>query len=110
MKEQDPNYPNIVQQLTNNLRVIHCRNNLQWIVQMRDYHGSRWRNISFHRERSSLIRQVNSMGVDAAPLDSLPERYRSHSKAGCASISPQDDPNYLKAFSRTPANNFTAVE
>lgn len=106
MKETDHYYSNIVQQLTSNLRVINCRNNLQWIVQLKDRHGSRWRNISYHRERSSLIRLVNSMGVNTATLDRLPEHYRGYSKAGCASILPKDV-TLQKAFSGTSANSVT---
>lgn len=105
MQEHSDNYQNFILKLSTTLRLIHCRNKHQWIVQRLDNDKARWRSISFHRERSSLISLAEQLGADPTPLYQLPERYSSYSKGGSASIVVKDEPTYLKEFLDAPANN-----
>jgi hypothetical protein len=90
MAESDDHYPFVVHQFDSNLRVIHCKDHLQWILQK--HLSGRWRNVSYHRERSSLFRAISNHGYNPSALQ-LPALYsgyrrqrseapQSHSKAG----------------------------
>ena len=43
----------VVVRLSDNCRVIECRDDIQWIIQVR--YGNRWRNVSYHLNRDVLI-------------------------------------------------------
>jgi hypothetical protein len=51
------------------LRIVDCRDDIQWIVQRLT--GGRWRNKSFHRTRASLIQRYGPLEMILA----LPEHH-----------------------------------
>jgi hypothetical protein len=51
------------------LRIVNCRDDIQWIVQRLT--GGRWRNKSFHRTRRSLVQHYGSLEI----IMSLPEHH-----------------------------------
>ena len=106
MRESDTNYPEVIYILSHRIRVINCRNNIQWILQKSDKNGHRWRGLSYHLHRSSLIREANKLGLDTTPLEALPERHWSLSKAGCALKSVKDDPTYRTTLEGSEARRF----
>ena len=106
MRESDTNYPEVICILSDRIRVINCRNNIQWILHKSDKNGRRWRGLSYHLHRSSLIRDAKKQGVDTTPLEALPERHWSLSMAGCASKSVKDDPTYQSTLEGSEARRF----
>lgn len=57
IRETDERYPNVVLRWdhgTTPIRVVGCRNGLQWIIQHSA--GKTWRNRSFCRQRATLER------------------------------------------------------
>ena len=54
-RETDDAYPCIAK-ITPTLRVINCKDDMQWIVQV--LQGDQWRGVSFCRTRDALIRDV----------------------------------------------------
>ena len=78
-RETDSNYPVLVQ-VSDKVRVINCKDNLQWIVQRKQ--GQQWQGVSFCRTREVLIRDArrrfapDNLPLEAlAILQSLPERH-----------------------------------
>jgi hypothetical protein len=67
--ESDDAYPAIVR--SGDLRVIECRDRIQWILQRRK--GSGWRSVSYHRDRAVLIERF---GSSAPELEALPEYHQ----------------------------------
>jgi hypothetical protein len=69
-------YPALVY-LTDKVRVIECRDRLQWIVQCRrSVCPKSWRGVSFFRTRESLLRCAGRADPAAmARLRALPERF-----------------------------------
>ena len=51
------------------LRIVNCRDDIQWIAQRLT--GGRWRNKSFHRTRRSLVQRYGSLEI----IMSLPEHH-----------------------------------
>jgi hypothetical protein len=69
LREEDDRYP-VIARIGPRLRVVECRDRLQWIVQA--LIGKRWRGKSFHRDRDALIRAVAPTGRALAILRALP--------------------------------------
>ena len=64
VSEQDAAWPTIA--LNGNLRVIECRDSIQWIIQRAG--GERWRPLSYHRQRDSLIAKCEWLGMSVDAL------------------------------------------
>ena len=80
-RESDDAYP-VVAQISDRVRVISCRDDIQWIVQKRVNKSTHsWRGKSFCRTRAALIRDTRrwhdaELPADAlAVLQALPERH-----------------------------------
>ena len=80
-RESDDTYP-VVAQISDRVRVINCRDDIQWIVQKRVNKSTHsWRGKSFCRTRAALIRDTRrwhdaELPADAlAVLQALPERH-----------------------------------
>jgi hypothetical protein len=63
-REKDDTYP-CVAQITPTLRVINCKDGIQWILQ--GLQGDQWRGLSFCRTREALIRAVRGRTSDPLP-------------------------------------------
>jgi hypothetical protein len=69
--ESDDLYPTIAL-LGPALRVINCRDNMQWIVQRRENSGGKgWRGLSFCCTRDALIRDAKRRLGGPIPADAL---------------------------------------
>ena len=87
-RESDDNYRGVAATLADDLRVIQCRNALQYIAQHRYAGGLRgveWRSICYCPSKTSLMRaceglESRSGPVSTAPLDALPEKARDWGK------------------------------
>ena len=75
--ESDDDYPVIVQ-ISDMVRVINCKDDIQWIVQARrNAMGKGWRGSSFCRTREALIRCASPLPPEAlAILRALPEQHQ----------------------------------
>ena len=71
-KEGEDAYPALAH-LGAQIRVIDCKDGLQWILQRRV--GKRWRSISFHRDRDVLINRCGASGDALDILRALPGRH-----------------------------------
>jgi hypothetical protein len=70
--EEDDDYAGGIITSDGDVRVINCKDNIQWIVQHRK--GEVWRSRSFCRTRAALIRCANGLSPHAlAALWTLPE-------------------------------------
>jgi hypothetical protein len=70
IRESDDAYPVLVQ-ISDKLRVIECRDGIQWILQTRS--SNRWRDLGYHRDRDVLIERCGLMSRQAlAALKALP--------------------------------------
>lgn len=69
LREEDDAYP-VIARIGNRHRVVECRDRIQWIVQR--LIGSRWRGVSFHRDRDVLIEQSGATGPALITLQALP--------------------------------------
>jgi hypothetical protein len=67
-QESDENYDGVISR-EGDLRIVNCRDDIQWIVQRLT--GGRWRNKSFHRTRRSLIQRYGPLEMILA----LPEHH-----------------------------------
>ena len=67
-RETDQNYEGVVSR-DGDLRIVNCRDDIQWIAQRLT--GGRWRNKSFHRARRSLIQRYGPLEMILA----LPEHH-----------------------------------
>jgi hypothetical protein len=85
-REENDGYVGEVVRITDRVRVINCKDDIQWIVQRRK--GEQWQSVSFCRTRDGLIRfarhQITPTGEwpyrEAPPdalavLQALPERH-----------------------------------
>jgi len=80
-QESSQNYANIIMVLGDKHRVIQCRDNIQWILQIHsgEVDGSkRFRNLSYIRTRGLLIDACRSIHPDITQselniLDRLPD-------------------------------------
>jgi hypothetical protein len=87
-RESDDAYRDVAATLAEDLRVIVCKNGLQYIPQRRHADGLRgaaWRSLCYCALKSSLIRayeglQGRSGPVSTAALDALPEKARDWGK------------------------------
>lgn len=68
IQETDDAYP-VIAEISDSLRVINCRDDIQWIVQSRNGKTSGWRGRHYCRTRTSLIRITGNHPVVMA----LPE-------------------------------------
>src|SRR4029453_12993158 len=57
-QESDESYEGLISR-EGDLRIVDCRDDIQWIVQRLT--GGRWRNKSFHRTRASLIQRYGPL-------------------------------------------------
>jgi hypothetical protein len=79
VQESDGAYPCLVM-VSDKLRVINCRDDMQWIIQRRQG-ADEWRGVSYCRTREALIRDARRrLGADLplegpAILQALPERH-----------------------------------
>jgi hypothetical protein len=75
--ESRDDYPAVVAHLSERLRIIECRDRIQWIVQRRrSICPNSWRGVSYCRTRESLLRCAGSGDPAAmAQLRALPERF-----------------------------------
>ena len=77
-READDSYPGIVM-ISDKVRVVNCKDDMQWIVQRRS--GDQWRAMSFCRTRKVLIRDARRRNDDElspsalAILEALPDRH-----------------------------------
>ena len=67
-QESDESYEGVISR-EGDLRIVNCRDDIQWIVQRLT--GGRWRNKSFHRTRASLIQRYGPLEMILA----LPEHH-----------------------------------
>jgi hypothetical protein len=66
--ESEEAYPMVVVSLSDKLRIVDCRDQMQWIVQKRQ--SGRWLGISYHRCRDVMIERWCS-GADTMALSVL---------------------------------------
>jgi hypothetical protein len=72
-RERDEGYPAVVR-LGDTVRVIDCKDGIQWILQRR--YGDQWRGVAFCRRRDTLIREAKKLlGHVSEALLSLPEHH-----------------------------------
>jgi hypothetical protein len=57
-RERDEGYPAVVR-LSDTVRVIDCKDGIQWILQRR--YGDQWRGVAFCRRRDTLIREAKKL-------------------------------------------------
>jgi hypothetical protein len=67
-RETDESYEGVIAR-DEDLRIVNCPDDLQWIVQR--FTGGQWRNKSFHRTRQSLIQRYGRLDM----LLALPEHH-----------------------------------
>jgi hypothetical protein len=67
-RETDESYQGAISR-EGDLRIVNCRDDIQWIVQRLS--GGQWRNKSFHRSRLSLICRYGPLEI----ILSLPEHH-----------------------------------
>jgi hypothetical protein len=72
-RERDDAYP-VVGQLSDTVRVIHCKDGIQWVLQRR--RGDQWQGVAFCRSRAALIREATrALGHTPVALQALPEHH-----------------------------------
>jgi hypothetical protein len=72
-RERDEGYP-VVAQLTDTVRVIECKDGIQWILQRRS--GDQWKGLAYCRTRAALIREASVLlGHVPEALLELSEHY-----------------------------------
>ena len=86
MIESVDSYSKVLFYITHAIRVIECRNSIQWILQRKDDARCRWRAVGYFRTRNALIREVWKLGQNASQLYQLPERFESRPEGGWASV------------------------
>lgn len=74
-RESADDYARVILTLSNNTRIISCRDGIQWILQKRT--GGRWRAHSYIRHKDSLLRHIEKYGIELDPtaqevLEDLP--------------------------------------
>jgi hypothetical protein len=73
-REYEGDYSRVIVRLSAEVRVIECRDRIQWIVQR--CRGGQWRGVSFHRDRDALIERCGLVSPDALEvLRTLPPRH-----------------------------------
>jgi hypothetical protein len=72
-RERDDDYPTGAR-LSDTVRVIDCKDGVQWILQRR--RGDQWQGVSFCRTRAALIREAKRvLGHAPEALRALPEHH-----------------------------------
>jgi hypothetical protein len=72
-RERDEDYPTVVR-LCDTVRVIECKDGIQWILQRRS--GDQWKGLAYCRTRAALIREVSGLlGHVPEALFHLPEHH-----------------------------------
>lgn len=72
-RERDEDYPTLIR-LSDVVRVIDCKDGLQWFLQRR--YGDQWRGVAFCRRRDTLIREAKRLlGHVSEALLGLPEHH-----------------------------------
>ena len=87
-RESDDNYQFVAATLAEDLRVIVCKNGLQYIPQRRyadGLRGAAWRSLCYCAFKTSLIKACERLEsrygpVSTAPLAALPEKARAWRK------------------------------
>jgi hypothetical protein len=72
-RENDDAYSPVVARLEDRVRVIECKDDMQWILQV--LRGEQWQGIAYCRTRDALIRASKARGYIYEPLNALPEHY-----------------------------------
>lgn len=81
-RESDEDYCHVVLKVDGRVRIIECRDGIQWIIQRRvSSNGAtraRWRGVKYHRTRETLLVALASLRIDLTPdqraaFDALPE-------------------------------------
>lgn len=76
IRETAEDYPRVIARVSEQWRVILCREGIQWIAQRRDPNGTRWRSISFFRTSHWLRELCKDLCTDPAAwrtLERLPD-------------------------------------
>lgn len=81
-QETSDEYSDVIANLTDTIRVITCKDDLQWILQKRMGGSAKrpWRGKSFCTTRQALIRCSAALGAPTGALEVLPEVFRSTTK------------------------------
>ena len=81
-QETSDDYSGVITNLTDTIRVINCKDDLQWILQKRTGCSGKWpwRGNSFCTTRQALIRCSDTLGAPTGALEVLPEVFRPTTK------------------------------
>ncbi len=81
-QETSNEYSGVTANLTGTIRVITCKDDLQWILQKRMGGCGKWpwKGKSFCTTRQALIRCTAALGAPTGALEVLPEVFRSTAK------------------------------
>jgi hypothetical protein len=72
-RERDGGYPTVAR-LSDTVRVIECKDGLQWILQRRS--GDQWKGLAYCRTRAALLREASGLlGHVPEVLLQLPEHH-----------------------------------
>jgi hypothetical protein len=88
--ETSNDYAAVVTKLTDKLRVITCKDDLQWILQKRVGGGAKrpWRAKGYFTNLKALTRVSASLGAPTASLDGLHATFRRDVRANTAATIP----------------------
>lgn len=75
--ETSDGYAAVIANLTDDLRVIACKNNIQWILQRRKNGGAErpWMSKGYFRSRKALVRVGAGLGAPIDKLEALPATF-----------------------------------
>lgn len=87
--ETSDSYAAVVAHLTDNLRVISCKDGIQWVLQKRGGGSAKrpWRAKGYFLTRKALTRVSATLGAPTDELEALPPTFRpkAHTKQAPAS-------------------------
>ena len=91
LKESSDSYSRVLLQVSDDWRIIECRNRIQWILQRseRRSRGVEWRGRGYFRTKKALIRVCGTsiLGIDTGTwdfLERLPDRFPEDREIGGA--------------------------
>ena len=81
--ETSDDYVAVIAQLTDTLRVITCKDGLQWVLQKRVGGSAKrpWRAKGYFTTRQALTRVSASLGAPTGELEALPPIFRPDTRA-----------------------------